>query len=371
MEKRDYYEVLGIKKDASEKEIKKAYRKLAKQYHPDVNKEPDAETKFKEVQEAYEVISDPSKRQAYDQYGHAATEGFGAGGAGFEGFSGFNGFNGAMDMGDIFSQFFGGDMGNMGGFDFGFGGNQQRRSREDRGSDVRYRIKLSFMEAMKGGEYELKIDRYVTCEKCDGTGSENKKVKECENCKGSGRVQKIQNSILGRMSFVSECEVCNGTGKVPEKECKICHGNGVVSKEETIKIRVPAGAYDGMMLRFRGGGNMAKNNASSGDLYIELEVEPHEKFERRENDIYSTEEISVYSAVLGDTIEVETIDGKVKLKIPNGTQSGTIFRIKDKGVHIIGNSNSDRRGDHYVKINLEIPRKISSKEKKLWEELKK
>jgi molecular chaperone DnaJ len=357
MAKRDYYEVLGISKGASEKEIKKAYRKLAKQYHPDVNKEADAAEKFKEVGEAYEVLSDSSKRSAYDQFGHAGTQGFGAGGTGGFDFSG-----GSFDMGDIFSTFFGGGFGD----NFGF---SQGGRRQERGNDLRYRVRLDFMESMKGGEYEVAVDREIECDNCNGTGSENKKTKECPTCKGKGRVQKVQQSILGRMAFVSECDTCHGTGQVPEKECKVCHGRGVKAATEKVKIKVPAGAYDGMILRFRGSGNAGRAGIESGDLFVELEVEPHEKFERRGNDIYTTEEVSIYTAVLGDTESVDTIDGKMKLKIPAGTQSGTIFRLREKGSPVIGRENE--RGDHYVRVNVEIPRKLSGKEKKLWEELKK
>lgn len=358
MAKRDYYEVLGISKGASEKEIKKAYRKLAKQYHPDVNKDADAPEKFKEVGEAYEVLSDSSKRSAYDQFGHAGTQGFGAGGTG-----GFDFGGGApFDMGDIFSTFFGGGFGDNFGFSTG-------TRRQTRGNDLRYRIRLDFMEAMKGGEYQLEVDREVECEHCKGTGSETKKTKQCPTCKGQGRVQKVQQSILGNMAFVTECSECHGTGQIPEKECKVCHGRGTEVKTEKVKIKVPAGAYDGMVLRFRGSGNAGRSGLESGDLFVELEVEPHERFERRGNDIYTTEGVPVYTAVLGDTISVDTIDGKMKLRIPSGTQPGTIFRLREKGAVVIGREGA--RGDHYVRVNVDIPKKISGKEKKLWEQLRK
>lgn len=359
MEKRDYYEVLGISKGASEKEIKKAYRKLAKQYHPDVNKEGGAEDKFKEVQEAYEVLSDSSKRSAYDQYGHAGTEGFGAGGSsGFSGFD-FNQGGAPFDMGDIFGSFFGG-----GGFsDFGFGGG--RRQNDLRGSDLRYKIRLDFMESIKGGEYEIEVDREIACEHCKGSGSDTGKSKTCDTCKGQGRVQRVQQSILGQMAFVTECSTCHGTGSVPEKVCRKCDGSGVVGSTQKVKIKIPKGAYDGMVLRFRGSGSAGKSGYDSGDLYVELEVEPHEKFERREYDIYSDEHISVKTAVLGDTIGVDTVDGVVKLKIPSGTQPSTIFRIKGKGCNVLGNE--ERRGDHYVRVVVDIPKKLSRQERKLWE----
>lgn len=358
MEKRDYYEVLGVNKNADEREIKKAYRKLAKQYHPDVNKEADAEKKFKEVQEAYEILSDSSKRSAYDQYGHAGTEGFNPGGAG--GFSGFDFNNGGapFDMGDIFGSFFGGGFG-----DFGFGGS--RRQTDFRGNDLRYKIRLDFMEAINGGEFEINVDRDIECDRCDGSGSDNGKMKTCDTCKGQGRVQRVQQSILGQMAFVTECSACHGQGKVPEKVCTKCDGSGVVSTTEKVKIRIPKGAYDGMVLRFRGSGSAGKSGYESGDLFVELEVEPHEKFERRQNDIYSDEHISVKTAVLGDTVQVDTVDGEVKLKIPAGTQPGTIFRIKGKGTYVIGND--EKRGDQYVRIIVDIPKKLSKHDRKVWE----
>lgn len=359
MEKRDYYEVLGISKSASEKDIKKAYRKLAKQYHPDVNKESDAETKFKEVQEAYEVLSDSSKRSAYDQYGHAGTGGFSSNGGGFSGFD-FNNGGSPFDMGDIFGSFFNGGFG-----DFGFGGGS--RQRDGRGSDLRYKVRLDFMESIKGGDFDIEVDRDIACTKCEGSGSDTGKTKTCETCKGQGKVQRVQQSILGQMAFVTECNTCNGSGKVPEKECSKCGGEGTVQSTQRVKVKIPKGAYDGMVLRFRGSGSAGKQSNESGDLYVELEVEPHDKFERREYDIYSDENISVKTAVLGDTVEVDTVDGKVKLKIPSGTQPGTIFRIKGKGTHILGNE--DRRGDQYVRIIVDIPKKLSRHEKKLWEEM--
>lgn len=357
MEKRDYYEVLGIPKGSSEKEIKKAYRKLAKKYHPDVNKDDGAEKSFREVQEAYEILSDTSKRSAYDQYGHAGTEGFNPGGAG--GFSGFD-FNqgGApFDMGDIFGSFFGG----------GFGGFSNERGRDLRGSDLRYKIRLDFMEAIKGGDFEIRVDRDIECDRCDGSGSDTGKTKTCDVCKGQGRVQRVQQSILGQMAFVTECSTCHGTGSVPEKLCTKCDGNGVIGSTEKVKVKIPKGAYDGMVLRFRGSGSAGKGGHESGDLFIELEVEPHDKFERREYDIYSDEHIGVKVAVLGDTVEVDTVDGVVKLKIPAGTQPGTIFRIKGKGANVLGNE--ERRGDQYVRIVVDIPKKLSKQERRLWEEM--
>jgi molecular chaperone DnaJ len=360
MSKKDYYDILGVSKESSKEEIKKAYRKLVKKYHPDVNKEDDAEEKFKEVQEAYEVLSDESKRSAYDQYGHAGTAGFDPGTNG--GFGGFSAGGAPFDMGDIFGSFFGG---NNFGFDFGMGGS--REARDDRGADIQYRVNLSFMEAMKGGEFEVEIKRDVECEHCEGTGSETKKTKKCTKCDGTGRVRSVRNTILGQMSVVDTCDMCQGKGEIPEEQCKICGGIGVQSEEKKMKVKIPAGAYDGMILRFRGGGNAGRRNGISGDLYIEIEVEPSQEFERRGSDIYSMEEIPLYTAVLGGNIQVNTIDGEVKLKIPQGTQPSTVFRIEDKGAPVLGKEG--KRGDHYVKVKVEIPSRLSRKERKMWEEM--
>ena len=356
MEKRDYYEVLGIKKDSQQAEIKKAYRKLVKKYHPDVNKEADAEKNFKEVQEAYETLSDESKRAAYDQYGHAGTAGFnGAGTNGYE-------YGGApFDMGDIFNSFFSGGFG-----DFGFG-TQSREVNNGKGADIRYRVRVSFDEAMVGGEFSINIEKDDVCKSCDGTGSKTKKTKECPVCHGSGQETQVRNTILGPMQVRADCSKCNGVGQVPEDICGVCKGTGVKRENEKIRIKIPAGAYDGMVLRFRGGGNAGRRGGVYGDLYIEIEVEPSAIFDRRGNDIYSQVEIPVYTAVLGGNIEVETILGDVKLKIPKGTQSGTIFKIREKGVPVLGSEG--KRGDHYVRIVVEIPTKLSKKEKKLWEEM--
>lgn len=366
MEKKDYYEILGVKKEASKEELKKAYRKLVKKYHPDVNKEADSEEKFKEIQEAYEVLSDESKREAYDQYGHAGTAGFnpGSGNGGY----GYYQQGTPFDMGDIFNTFFGGgDFGGSGfGFDFGSRG-RGSGPREDVGADIRYRVRVSFKEAMEGGEYDIKVKREVRCEECDGSGSKDGKRKECDVCKGSGQERQVRNTILGQMAVMSTCSNCNGTGKVVENPCKSCSGTGVEVKEEKVTVKIPAGAYDGMILRFRGGGNAGRNEGSMGDLYIEVEVEASEKFERRGNDIYSEENIEVPLSVLGGTIKVETVMGDVKLKVPKGTQPGTIFKIKDKGCPIL--NQDGKRGDHYVRINVDIPTRLSRKEKKLWEEI--
>ncbi len=362
MEKRDYYEVLGINKDSKKEDIKKAYRKLVKKYHPDVNKEENAEEKFKEVQEAYEVLSDETKRQAYDQYGHAGTQGFdprSGNGGGYE-----YSYGGApFDMGDIFSTFFGGN-GNNFGFDFGFGNQQGERNLK--GENIRYKMRFSFDEAMKGGEFKVKIKRNVKCEECKGTGSSTGKRKTCDVCKGTGRERRVQNSFLGQISVMAQCSKCGGRGDIAEKVCMNCAGKGVESKAEDMKIHIPAGAYDGMVLRFREGGNSGING-EYGDLFIEVEVEPSEKFDRRGNDLYSVESIPVHIAVLGGKIDIETIKEDVKLKIPSGTQPGTIFRVKGEGAPVLGKDGT--RGDLYVRVDVDIPKRLSREEKRLWEEL--
>lgn len=361
MSKRDYYEVLGIAKDSDAKQIKKAYRTLAKEHHPDRNGGKGSDEKFKEVQEAYEVLSDDSKRKAYDQFGHAGASSFGAGyGDGANGFDGGTPFD-MGDIGDILSQMFGGGGG---GFDFGgFGPQGGQRG----GADLRYRVRLNFMEAMGGGEYTIKVDRDVTCEHCKGSGSEDGELEKCDTCEGRGRVQRVQNTMLGQMSVVAECPDCHGRGEKPKKECKECKGEGIQRESKDVKINVPAGAYDGMRLRFRGGGSTGKHGAATGDMFIEVSVEPHNTFERRGNDIHTIEHITVYSAVLGDELEVETVVGKVKLKIPTGTQSETILRIKGKGSPIVGKDGQS--GDHYVRIIVDIPKRVSKKERQAWEQL--
>ena len=358
MDKKDYYEILGVAKDAKKEDIKKAYRKLVKKFHPDVNKEDGAEGKFKEVQEAYEVLSDESKRHAYDQYGHAGTQGFNPGGNG-----GYEYGGAPFDMGDIFSTFFGGN--NNFGFDFGF--NQNQSAREVGGEDLRYRMKVTFEEAMKGGEYSMRMKKNVRCSKCEGSGSENGKRKTCDVCNGTGRERRVQNSFLGQIAVMAQCSKCRGIGTIPEKVCTTCGGTGLESKSQEVKIRIPAGAYDGMVLRFRDGGNAGTAGSGFGDLYVEIEVEPSGKFDRRGNDLYSVESIPVHLAVLGGSVEVETIKGEVKLKIPKGTQSGTIFKIRGEGSPILNREGS--RGDLYVRIDVEIPSKLNREEKELWEKL--
>jgi len=383
MANEDYYELLGLTKGADAKEIKKAFRKLAKQYHPDHNKAPDAEEKFKKINEAYEVLSDPTKKAAYDQYGHAGVSGFGGGGYSSEG----PGFSGVYDMGDIFEQFFRGrggarssagvDFSGAEGFGsfsdffgdtFGFGGGSRQRARQEtQGVDLKYKATISFAEAMKGGDYVLKIERNIKCEKCNGTGAKDGKLSTCKTCGGNGRVRKVQNSFFGTVSVVTDCPDCSGTGQKAATSCENCNGRGLEKERKDLKIKIPPGAYDEMLLRFRAGGSYSKGSQTPGDLYVEINVVPDDRFDRQGNDIYSEVEIPVHLAVLGGSVAVDTIDGEVNLKIPNGTQSGSIFKLREKGAPVIGKSS---RGDQYVKVIVHIPEKLNSKEKKLWEEMR-
>lgn len=364
-EKRDYYDVLGVKKDASIAEIKRAYRRLAKELHPDHNKEADAEERFNELREAYEVLSNDQKRKAYDQFGHAGTQGFDP-----DSVSGFSSSGGVPfdmgDLGDMFSSLFGG-MGGMGGFDFGFGGMGGARRQVRRGADVKVRISLKFEEAIWGKNEDIVVERNVQCEKCQGTGAEDGNVKTCEQCGGQGRVRRVQNTFLGGISVVTECPSCGGEGQVAEKKCRDCKGKGFVSEKKKVTIRIPEGSYDGMVLRFRHGGQVGKNGGEYGDLYVELSVEPHPQFERREDDIYVDVMVPVVSAVLGEKVSVPTVHGDVTLKVPSGTQPNTVFKLSRKGAPRLGGKGF---GDEYVRVKVEVPRRVGGREKQLWEELR-
>ncbi len=367
-EKRDYYDILGVSKDASPSEVKRAYRKMVRKYHPDHNDSGDAEEKFKEVQEAYEVLSSEEKRQAYDQYGHAATDGFG--GAGAAGFSGFNGSPFDMgDLGDILNQFMGGGGFGDVGFDFGFGGGRGRRgsSRQERGSDIKASVKLPFEEAVWGKEAEIDVKRSVVCTECEGSGAEDGEKEKCQQCGGQGRVQRVQKSVLGNISMISECPTCQGAGEIPKKKCKECKGSGIQEEKSKVKVKIPEGAYDGMILRFRNGGNAGRNGGDYGDLYVEVQVEPHDVYERQGDDIYVDMTIPVTMAVLGDEVDVPTIHGDVKMKIPAGTQPGAIFRLSGKGAPKIKGRGF---GDEYVRVKVEVPEKLSKEEKEMWERLR-
>ncbi|GIQ62273.1 chaperone protein DnaJ [Paenibacillus cisolokensis] len=342
-DKRDYYEVLGVSKDASADEIKKAYRKLARQYHPDVNKAPDAEAKFKEIKEAYDVLSDDQKRATYDRYGHIdPNQGFGGGG----GFSGadFGGF------GDIFDMFFG-------------GGGRRDPNAPQRGNDLQYTMTIEFKEAVFGKEAEITIPRTESCDTCHGSGAKpGTRPETCSVCRGTGQQEVVQNTPFGRMVNRRSCSNCGGTGRVIKERCGTCHGSGRVKKQRRIHVRIPAGVDDGAQIRLSGEGEGGLRGGPAGDLYIVIRVKPHEFFEREGDDIYCEVPLTFTQAALGDEIEIPTLTGKVKLKIPAGTQTGTYFRLKGKGVPRLRGYG---QGDQHVKVTVVTPTSLTEEQKEL------
>lgn len=346
--KRDYYDVLGVSKTASKDEIKKAYRKLSKKYHPDINKEVGADEKFKEISEAYEVLSDESKRAQYDQFGHAGPQQGGFGGGGFSGFGG--GFD------DIFSTFFGG----------GGGGRRRDPNAPRQGDDLQYTMALSFEEAVFGVEKDITIPKEEECGTCHGNGAKPGTSPEtCSYCGGAGQVNVEQNTPFGRVATRRTCHQCSGTGKVIKEKCSTCGGDGRVTKNKTINVKVPAGIDEGQQIRLSGQGEAGVNGGPPGDLYVVFRVRDHELFERDGDDIYCEMPITFVQATLGDEIEVPTVHGKVKLKIPAGTQSGTRFRLRGKGV---ANVRGFGTGDQHVLVKVITPIKLSEKQKQLLRE---
>lgn len=353
MSKRDYYEILGVGKKASSDEIKKAYRKLAMQYHPDRNPgNKEAEGKFKEATEAYEILKDDQKRAAYDSYGHQA---FGQGGHG--GGQGFEGF----DFNDIFSNFsdiFG---------DFGGGRQKQKRSAAQRGSDVRYNLEISLSEAFKGVTEKISFTIPQVCDVCHGSGgANNEKATDCPTCHGSGKIRAQQGFFIVERT----CTTCHGSGSVIKNPCKKCSGQGRVNKEKTLSVKIPAGVEEGNRIRLAGEGEAGSRGGQSGDLYVYISIRRHEFFTRKGDDIHFEMPLKFTTAALGGSIEIPTIDGtKASLKIPEGAQSGDVFRLKSKGMSVI--NSGGRRGDMYVKINIETPVKLSAKERELLTQLDK
>ncbi|MCD8178007.1 MAG: molecular chaperone DnaJ [Tannerellaceae bacterium] len=359
MAKRDYYEVLGVAKNASADEIKKAYRKKAIEFHPDKNPgDATAEEKFKEAAEAYDVLSDPQKRQRYDQFGHAGVGGASQGG-----------FGGGMSMDDIFSQFgdiFGGHFGGFGGFS-GFGGSSRGGRRVNRGSDLRVKVKLTLKEIATGVEKKIKVKKFVACKHCNGSGAEDaNSTKTCDTCHGSGVVTRVTNTFLGQMQTQSTCPTCNGEGKLITKKCQHCSGEGVVKDEDVISINIPAGVAEGMQLSMGGKGNAARHGGINGDLLILVEEERHPELIRDENDLLYNLLLSFPQAALGGTVEVPTIEGKAKLKIEPGTQPGKVLRLRNKGLPSI---NSYGTGDLLVNVSVYIPETLSSSDKELLKKL--
>ena len=350
MAKRDYYDVLGVSRAASEEEIKKAFRKLAMEYHPDRNKNPDAEEKFKEVNEAYQILLDPQKRAQYDRFGHAGvTAGSSGFGRDFEGSDVFGGF------GDIFDSFFG---------DF-TGRSQQRRPQ--RGSDIQYAVTVPFEEAVFGTEREVEVTRTERCHQCRGSGSKpGTSPSTCSTCRGMGQVRRSQRSVFGQFSQVTSCPNCMGKGSVINTPCDNCRGAGTERRNRKIVVKIPAGVEDGMQIRLTGEGDVGTNGSSPGNMYVHLNVKQHALFQREGNDIIYELPLNFVQAALGDEVEVPTLNGGETLRIPPGTQSGATFRIRGKGVPHL---NGHRRGDLVIPVKLQIPTALDSRQRKLLEEL--
>ncbi len=362
MSKRDYYEVLGVARGASEDELKKAYRKLARQYHPDINKEAGAEDRFKEASEAYDVLSDAQKRQGYDQFGHAGAQGFGQGGAGFEGFGGF---------GDIFEAFFSGQ-----------GGQQRGRKRgPERGADLRMDIEIPFAAGLFGTDRTIEIQHQERCETCNGSGAKDPAdVQTCDLCHGAGQITQTQRTIFGQFQQVASCPKCNGDGKTIKDPCTTCKGQGRMRKFKKLQVKVPAGVDTGARLRVTGEGDIGPKGGPAGDLYIVLHVEEDERFERQDTELFHTAAITFPQAALGDEIEVpilsprgasaggsedggsdSSVESVEKVRIPGGTQHGTVFVLKGQGVPYLGDPRK-RRGDLHVEVKIAVPTKLSSEE---------
>lgn len=355
MAKRDYYEVLGVSKDASPDEIKKAFRRAAIQYHPD--KQGGDEEKFKEVNEAYEVLKDASKRQRYDQFGHAGVGGAAGGGNPFEGFGGAGGQNvnfdfGDLGLGDIFESFFG-------------GGGQRGHQRQARGRDVEARVEISFEDAIFGTETTIHLNIDDVCEHCKGTTAEpGHDLKTCDTCGGTGQVVSQVRTVFGNIQQAAVCPTCKGSGKVPEKVCTVCHGKGTQRRSQDVNMKIPAGIDDGATIRLREHGE-AIANGPKGDLYVNIRVKPHKKFTREGDLILSEEHVDMVAAALGTEIDVETVDGPIRMKVPAGTQSGTDFKLSNHGVpHLRGST----RGAHIVTIVVDTPTNLSKQQKEALEQ---
>jgi len=363
-EKRDYYEILGVSKNATKEELKKAYRKLALKYHPDKGGSKEDEARFKEVNEAYGVLSDEKKRAAYDQFGHAGPRMGGQGAGGFDwgqyaqgGFNqgGFNvNFEDLGGFGDIFESMF-------------TGGRSGRRTQK--GSDLEARITIDFMDAVKGVEHEITLDKYNTCEKCKGSGAEpGSATKNCPTCGGRGQVTKQTHTMFGTFAQTATCETCHGSGKVPEKPCSLCHGQGRIKERKPLKIKIPAGIDSGQTIRLSGLGEAGVAGTPAGDLYLTVVVKPDTRFKREGADIYSEVKITFPQAALGTEVDIETVTENVTLKVPAGTQSGKVFRLSERGLPQL---NSNRKGNHYITVIVETPTKISRKQRELLEQFEK
>ena len=354
---RDYYEILGVARNADKEELKRAYRRLARKYHPDVNKEPGAEESFKEISRAYEVLSEPEMRSRYDRFGEAGVTGAGAGAAGFQDLSDLGGFA------DIFESFFS-----------GFGGagtqTQRRRSGPVRGDDLRLDLKLDFREAVFGGEKEIRISHLETCEVCTGSGAKpGTRPRTCSTCTGSGQVRRVTRTPFGSFTQVSSCPTCNGTGQMIEEKCETCEGKGARQVTKKLKITIPAGVDNGTRLRISGEGDAGDRNGPAGDLYVYIFANEDPEFRREGINVLSEIKISYLQAILGSRLDVNTVDGTVEISIPPGTQANTVMTLENHGVPRLGNPVS--RGDHLLTVLIDIPSKISSEERELLEKLAK
>ena len=348
--KRDYYEVLGIARNANEEDIKKAFRRLARQYHPDVNKEKGAEERFKEINEAYEVLGDGQKRQAYDRFGHAGVNGGAAGGGPFEGF-GFGSFS------DIFEQIFANAAGTATG---------ARRGAAQRGADLRYELTISFEEAVRGCQKDIEIPRWETCARCQGSGAQpGTTTARCTTCQGTGEIRRVQQSIFGQFVNVMVCDRCRGEGRVITTPCETCKGQGRVRNVRRVTVNIPAGVDDGINVRVTGEGEAPPRGGTPGNLFVALTVTPHEFFKRQGTDILYELPITYADATLGAEVEVMTLDGKESIKIPSGTQSGHTIRLKGKGVPVV---HSSSRGDELVTVKIVTPRSLTARQKDLLRE---
>jgi len=350
--KRDYYEILGVPKNSSEQDIKQAYRKLALKYHPDKNKgNPESEEKFKEATEAYEVLRDPKKRASYDKFGHEGVQGFDNFGRGA--YTDFSDIFGDVDLGDIFEGFFGSS----------FGGQRSRSQRKRRGADLQYDLTISLEQTATGSEVQIEIPRSEQCETCGGTGSSSKsKPAVCTTCNGAGQIRQTQ----GFFSISQPCPRCRGEGKIITSPCKTCGGSGLTRKKRTLTVKIPAGVESGSRLKITGEGEQAPNDGITGDLYVVMHVKKHPVFDRHGNDLLNVVEVPFPTVCLGGDIEVPTITGsKVKMKIPPGTENGQVFRLKGNGIPYLG---SYGKGDQLVKINIEVPKKLTSRQKELLRE---
>ncbi len=357
-EKRDYYEVIGVSKTASEDEIKKAYRKLAKQYHPDLNpNDKEAEAKFKEVNEAYEVLSDPEKKAKYDQFGHAGVDpNFGGGAGGYGGYG--SPFGEDIDLGDIFGSFFGG----------GFGGSRRRANPNAprRGTDTEAVLNISFEEAAKGCKKSITYQNIINCAECSGTGAEKgTSPKTCPTCNGTGQVKINQRTPFGVMQTSRSCDHCHGTGKIIEQPCHVCNGQGRVRKSKTLEVTVPAGINDDQVLNVSGQGNAGQNGGPAGDLHVYVSVRPHAVFERRGDDVWCEMPVTFTQAALGADVTVPTLDGKVSYALREGTQPGDVFKLKGKGIAHLGGRG---RGDQFVQVTIEVPKNLNQKQKDILKE---